>query len=354
MNINITKKNKIDKVSYPLDLQINFKKINIIKESKVFCCIYRINKNNNKSFLEYLLYKYSTPDIFIFPFKKINPNQNPLKTANKLSIDLTNSDMKCGGYLQFNNNFYFFYENKETHAFEHKKRSDTLWWVLIDEICNHNKILNFPIHKSTYKLFYINPSLIYLKLNKKKIQIPVAAYYGDTLELIPYVSSLGLRANTLRLFGPYYYFSSYIKAFAWGGWTSNYKPRYILDKKITDDNGKYKQGGVIRWALFLDNCYVLLYQKNNLFYDLIHDLNNAYKNKKKGKILKHGVSKWTDKYDSLFLGNIKYKNLSGFFNINPEIVLKDFNQQISLTSHNIDTKTLKHNWDPNYKNYLIQ
>ena len=39
MNINITKRNKIDKVSYPLDLQINFKKINIIKESKVFCCI---------------------------------------------------------------------------------------------------------------------------------------------------------------------------------------------------------------------------------------------------------------------------------------------------------------------------
>ena len=87
---------------------------------------------------------------------------------------------------------------------------------------------------------------------------------------------------------------------------------------------------------------------------MVHDLNNAYKNKKNEKLLKHGISKWTNKYDSLFLGNIKYKNLSGYFNINPEIILKNFNQQISLTSHDIDTKSLKHNWDPNYKNYLIQ
>ena len=357
MDINITKKinKKENKISYPLILQSNFKKIVIEKETKIFSCIYKIHKNKNKSFIEYLLYKYSNSNLIVFPFKKITLKKNPLDTANKLTKDITNKSLVCKGYLEFNNNFYFFYKDDDAkHIFKHKSRTDNLWWTLIDEICNHNKILNFNIHKSTYNLFYNNPSLIYLKINKKKLPIPTVAYYGDTKEMIPYVSSLGLRANSLRLFGPYYYFASYIKSFAWGGWTSNYKPRYILKKKITDDNGKYKQGGIIRWALFLDKQYVVLYQKNNLFYDLINNLNNYYKKKEVKSFKTHGISEWTEKYDSLFLGNIKYKDLSGYFNINTEIILKDFNQQISLTSHYIDTKSLKHNWDPNYQNYLIQ
>ncbi len=343
------------KISYPLDLKVNFKKIKIQKTSKVFSCIYKIHKNKNKSFLQYLLYKYTDTKICTFPFKKVNSQQNPLEIADSLTYSLINKNLICKGYIHFNSNYYFFYnDDTDEYIFNHKSANDSLWWTLIDEICNHNKILNFPIHKSTYKIFYVHPSLIYLKLNKKNISIPQVGYYGDTQELIPYVSSLGLRANTLRLFGPYYYFSSYIKSFAWGGWTSNYKPRYILNKKITDDNGKYKQGGIIRWALFLEKSYVVLYQKDNLFYELINNLNNYYKKNNDNKSSIPRNSQWTETYDSLFLGNIKYKNLSGYFNINTEIVLKDFNQQFALTSHTIDTKSLKHNWDPTYQNYLIQ
>ena len=61
-----------------------------------------------------------------------------------------------------------------------------------------------------------------------------------------------------------------------------------------------------------------------------------------------------DNYDSLLLGNIKYTKLSGYFNINSEMVVKNFNQQIGLSTHLIDTKSLKTNWDPMYKNYLIK
>ena len=58
------------------------------------------------------------------------------------------------------------------------KSSDQIWYCLIDEICNHNKVLNFPIHKSVFNLFYQNPDLIYLKYKKENLSSPVVAYQG--------------------------------------------------------------------------------------------------------------------------------------------------------------------------------
>uniref|UniRef100_A0A6C0C4E8 Uncharacterized protein n=1 Tax=viral metagenome TaxID=1070528 RepID=A0A6C0C4E8_9ZZZZ len=342
------------KIHYPIKLKTNFKNINITNESSINICIYRINnQEQHKPFLQYLLYKFDKPDIISFPFKKIKQKDNPKNIADKLAQKLLNYKIESMGYIISNDIFYFFYKDNTTLTVSNKFKNDKLWWCLIDEICNHNQVLNFPIHKKCYQLFYKNPSLIYLKKNKRKLDIPIIAYYGDTIELINYIASLGLRASQYRTFGPYYYFSSYIKSIAWGGWTSNYKKRLILNKKITDDNGKYKQGGLIRFALFLDKHYVMLYQKNDLFYKFIDNLNNI--DKKSSKKLKNiKLFDWTNQYNSLVLGNIKYKNLSGYFNINTEYVVKDFNQQIVLSTHEIDTKTLKTNWDPLYKKYLIK
>tara|TARA_A100001015_G_scaffold286667_1_gene355622 strand:- start:735 stop:1817 length:1083 start_codon:yes stop_codon:yes gene_type:complete len=344
------------KISYPIKLKSNYKKIPV-DLIQVNICVYRINKEKHhyKPFLQYLLYKFDKPEIFSFPFKKIRKNENPKKIADNLVSKILNKKFPCKGYLMSNEKLYFFYEDTSSKLKINKKyRDDTYWWCLIDEICNHNKIINFPIHIDCYQLFYKHPSLIYLKQNKKNIDIPIIGYYGDTIELIDYVSALGLRASQYRTFGPYYYFTSYVKAIAWGGWTSNYKKRIILDKKITDENGKYKQGGIIRFALFLNKNYVVLYQKNNIYYDLIHDLNNADRKNHDKKVSTAGLSKWTNDYDSLILGNIKYTKLSGYFNINTEIILKNFNQQIGLSTHLIDTKSLKTNWDPLYENYLIK
>ena len=65
----------------------------------------------------------------------------------------------------------------------------------MDEICNHKKILNFPIHKSVFELFYENNKLIYLKdRNKRCIEIPTIAYFGDSDEILPYIASLGFES----------------------------------------------------------------------------------------------------------------------------------------------------------------
>ena len=63
---------------------------------------------------------------------------------------------------------------------------------------------------------------------------------------------------------------------------------------------------------------------------------------------------WTKKYDSLILGNIKYKNISGYYNINTEFITKNHNQQIPLSLHLLDMSSLKNNWDPTYTKYKIK
>ena len=175
--------------------------------------------------------------------------------------------------------------------------------------------------------------------------------------MIPYTASLGLRSSPYKTFGPYYYFTNYIKSIHWGSFTSNYKDRTIFNKKVTDNTGKYNQGGIIRFALFLDNYDCLTYTKNNQYYDLFTYLDSnvlSKQTKKKHKQKTHGLGEWTEKFDSIVLGNIKYKNLSGYFNINTEYIVKNFEQQISLSTHEIDKNTVKHNWDPTYLNYYIK
>lgn len=347
-------------INYPIIVEKNFDKISPNKNSKIFICIYRICKSTKKKiiykeFLQYLLYKFPDNNI-VFPFKNYIKG-NPLKIANGLVKKILQKTISCDGYLSSSNNYYFFYNNISSIKVKKMSITDNYWWGLIDEICNHNKIVNFPILSSCYNIFYKNPSLIYLKKGKENIDIPIAAFFGDTTEMIPYTASLGLRSSPYKTFGPYYYFTNYIKSIHWGSFTSNYKERTIFNKKVTDENGKYLQGGIIRFALFLDNYDCLLYNKNNLYYSLFDYLDNntlKKRTKKKHTQKTHGLGEWTEKFDSIILGNIKYKNLSGYFNINTEYIVKNFEQQISLSTHEIDNNTVKHNWDPTYKNYYIK
>ena len=356
---NMTGGNKKSNVNYPMVLKTNFSKISPEKGSKIFICVYRICKSSKKKiiykeFLQYLLYKIN--DDIIFPFK-IYREGTPLTIANKLVKTILQKNIKCDGYLTHSNNYYFFYNNPSSIKVQKISIQDNYWWALIDEICNHNKIVNLPILPSCYTLFYKNPSLIYLKKGKKNIDIPVVAFFGDTIEMIPYTASLGLRSSPYKTFGPYYYFTNYIKSIHWGSFTSNYKDRTIFNKKVTNNNGKYVQGGIIRFALFLDDYTCLLYNKNNMFYNLFDYLDNNILKKQTNKTHKqktHGLGEWTEKYDSIILGNIKYNNLSGYFNINTEYILKNFEQQISLSTHEIDKNTVKPNWDPLYQNYYIK
>ena len=199
------------------------------------------------------------------------------------------------------------------------------------------KILNFPIHHSVTDLFLKNPILIYLKQNNKTIDIPIVAYYGNYYKFLPIIASLGQKPTTWPNleFGPYFYFTNYTGAFRYAGWTKNYKQRKVFDREIADDNGKLTKGGIIRFALFMDKTKVLLDSKSSKV--------NKYINN----------SKWQKHYDSLYLGRVPRINGS-VWHMNPRYVVHQFEQQLPLSLHLVDMKSLKDTWDPIYTGYQIE
>ena len=74
-----------------------------------------------------------------------------------------------------------------------------------------------------------------------------------------------IRSNHNTIFGSFYYLGSIYNALKLATWTSNYKTRNILGKNISSDVGKYFNGGLIRYATFLDNSRSILYRPSEPF-----------------------------------------------------------------------------------------
>ena len=325
--------------------------------SKLAICPYFITTCKNrygvhKPYLQYLLYKYPATNkkignLLVFPFIDVKTNINVKTAANKLLYSVIKIKISPTGFIQSDNTIFVFYDlssvdeystipRAEQQWLKLIKQSSNLWWVLIDEICNHRKSLNFPIHKSTTSLFYLNPILIYLKQKTKNIDIPIVGYYGNYYKFLPIIASLGQKPTTWPNleFGPYFYFTSYTGAFRYAGWTSNYKQRKVYDKEIANEDGKLLKGGIIRFALFMEKTHVLLDMKNSKISKYMHK------------------SEWTKHYNSLYLGRVPRINGS-VWHMNPRYVVKTFDQQLPLSLHLVDMDSLKDIWDPLYTGYEI-
>ena len=335
---------------YPLDNILNddFKSISS-PYNKIVVCPYFITTCRNrygvtKPYLQYLLYKYPTKtstigDLLVFPF--IKKKSNALAEANKLLKKIINVKLKTDGFLISNNVIYIFYNLSTVDDYTNKpraeqqwlkliKRNSNLWWVLIDEICNHRKTLNFVIHTSVTHLFYKNPTLIYLLKEDEKIDIPMVGYYGNYYKFLPIIATLGQKPNTSNAhkFGAYYYFTNYTGAFRYAGWTDNYQQRKVYGKEISDENGKIIKGGIVRFALFIEKMQVMFHKvKQN--------------------------DKWAKHFNGLYLGRVPRIN-DGVWKINPSIIVKNYEQQIPLSMHLVDKHSLKSTWDPLYDGYQIE
>jgi hypothetical protein len=360
MNYIYNIKNKLSK---------NVNELNINKNTKVFLCIYevlyKINSTMENPFLQYLMYKYQKSDnvdeLLMFPFFKYNSG-NVLETAKSIVNNLS-ENVNFEGYLIFEEQIYLFFGGiNMDYNFKKIQSNNKFWWCLIDEICNKKKLINYKFHENVVKLFLSNEEMIYLYDNSnKKLEIPIAAYRGDHIDILKYLAAFGQRRSTRSRFGPFYTSGTFNWAIRWAGWSKNYQKHNFMGKNITDDNGKYLKGGVIRYAIFLGNleeCYVIINNKKNYFDYLINhwDLN---KNRSKSEINAYTervgkeTGKWAIHYKSVIVPKIKYNKNDGYFNINTEFIISNSNNKITLSVHELDMTSLKENWDPLYENYSI-
>ena len=339
------------------------------KGDKIFICVYevlfKINSTGENPFIQYLLYKYSKSDslgeILTFPFITYTSG-NVLKTASKYVNELLDNTYNLKGHLNFNGNMYIFF-GKENRNFVFKKlqSNNKFWWCLMDEICNKKRVVNYLIHESVPKLFYNNENLIYLYNNKGQVEIPIVVYRGDHIDIIPYLATFGQRRSTRSRFGPFYTFGTFKWSIRWAGWSRTYEKHIFNNKAISDDNGKYYKGGIIRYAIFLDDLeknHVVMDTKKEYFKKLIEWFDGNKDKSKKEKdewysFLRQNTGKWSTTFTSLIVPKIKFKNLSGYFNINTEFIISDHKKKITLSIHELDNSSLKTVWDPLYENYQI-
>lgn len=360
-----------DYYTYDIHRHINTDFHNIKKKQGMhinICCFMVIqNKPNNiiaNPFLQYLLYKYpkntnKVGNICVFPFEKYK-NGEILDVGKKIVKKLFNKTYKQIGYIQNKDGIFIFYNIefqsllvRNTQLYDNQPH---YLWTLIDEICNHKKYITAPIHKSVSNLFYKNPKLIYLK-NKEKlcIETPSVCYYGESQELLNYIAAIGIKSSPVRLFGPYYYFNDFKQAIRRASWSSNYESRNIYNNSITDKNGKFEQGGIVRFAVFLGNYRVVLDRKSDTLQKTITALDSVNKPQLQNmKKINKTKGKWTEEYDSLMISNYKNNNRSGYFWAGTGYILKNFNAFTSLSIHLVDTSTLKTNWDLEYDGYNIK
>ena len=332
------------------------------------CCFKIIESRPNKiiqhPFVQYLLYKYpknteKVGNICIFPFE-IYKSGDVLDITKKMIKTLFDKSYVPVGYIENENGIFIFYNIEFNSVIILPEilndKKDHYVWSLMDEICNKKKYITFDIHKSVTNIFLQNTKLIYLKDKQKLcIEIPSVAYVGESQELLNYIATIGIKASAIRLFGPYYYFHTFEKAIRYAAWSSNYEKREIFNKSITDKNGKYIQGGLVRFAIFLGNYRVVLDRKTDPIIPYVNLLETVDKPTKKIITkLNKGKGKWTNIYDSIIISNFENKKRHGYFVSKTDFILKKINSFTSLSIHLLDNKTLGPFWDMHSSKYNIK
>jgi hypothetical protein len=331
------KEDKFD-VNYNIEDYIDTDLNNISDNvTHIVFCVYRISydqnyKNTKYPYLQYLLYKYpkdndKISNLMTFPFIKKENGSKIEKTANKYLKNLFGVTRKIKGFIENNRTVYLFInynpDNTPIKLIYKKSSEQSFWWVIIDNICNKKRLLNFPIHSSVYKFFYKNQFLIYLLYNNKKIPIPTSLFYGDNYNYIKNLISLGEKKSKKLIL------TNFTNSFKYGAWD------HSLDKTDadTDIDGKYAEGGIMEFAAFIEN-------NSSFNFNINIDLLNLLENNKK---LEYPLG-----FSSVSIGGKEN------YNVKPEFWDTLDNKHLTpIAFYQIDKKSLPYLWSPSYENYNI-
>jgi len=337
----------------------------------VFICAFHINEKGKHPFLQFVMKKFDThffEDILTMPcFTYFGKGRVIDECVSKLDelfvyekINKQEVNYKYEGYIVEEEELYIFFDvsklNIETMEL---CRNDHLWFVLPDEIINYNYVCNFPIHKNVVEFFLKNPDFLILEdSSKNHLQSPIIAYRGVHENKLKFMGIFGASKSEVdAIAGPYYYFTTYEKAIEQGGWSSSRKDEFRHGMKLTETyNGKYDRGGIVRFAIFLGSLKVSL----NYPEDNIDSSDFKYQKLEDNKDLleRHTIrltdydGKWTELYDSIYIGNLELDNGTKLMDA-PYWVVKDYDQQLPLSFHRIDKTTLGDVWE-NRDDYYIK
>jgi hypothetical protein len=335
-------------------------------------CGYQINHEGKYPFLSFLLNRNSLLNSsFIFPYISINKfmnSDNIITTTklflfdlltNKCDYDKFNDNITFDGFYIYKNEIYIFYNLTNDTLVYNNIYNNEIFFAIVDEIINHKAILNIPIDNNVYEFFMDN--VIFTQLYNKSDEIcemPIICYVGKNYTMLNFTCTFGVSIKENGILGPYFYFTNFKNAVREGCWSEDGKSEIKYGKLITNNEyGRYVKGGIVRIALFLGNTK---YIENNP--------NDEYDKSeiKKQRLIESNIDQtlerltmritdydglWAEKYDSVYLGKLELDN-GDFLKNTPVIVAKNYNQQVPLSSHCINTKCLQEKYDEKQKYYI--
>lgn len=235
---------------------------------KIFICPYQINSFAKLPFLQYILWKKDGTFHFpSFEFITLCPADmddvmemcdqilNAIQAIYKdrLGNDVFTCDQeirfKYQGYIVFPGGDCFLFFDCSAFAIDVHKLNivNDIWFVLIDEIINHQSCCNFPISKRVIDFISSDPTFYTIA----RVETPVVGYVGCHVLKLEFIATFGQSPCSLT---GLHEFTTYEQAIRMAGW----KPQYIKKTKdgVIDECGRYNRGGIVRFALFLGEMVV--------------------------------------------------------------------------------------------------
>lgn len=384
--LNITTESRITKPLYRLP---------VIKDRSppackyAFLCAYNIALKPSP-FLRYLLFKYpGQHGKMAFPIiaKDHKGGDSLIQDAKKMYEKCCGTDdlfkITIDGFIEHDDCVYMFCRNPDTLIVQESKSTQELWWSLISEICNERKVVTFDVHESVYRMFYQNPTACRLHYaDGAPVPIPIPLYYGSEKKNLAYATAFGVQqADPYAMFGPFYYFAPLNRAARFALWNYSRAPIRVgtaqqdihqtRSRGSQEDIAKHKDGGVIRYAVFTGPTDAMRVVTGHPK-DPIDSSAITEKRKPRDSVLsendKAKLSRVTDRnaawaaqHDALYCGPVKSEKNEALLyhflprdiqNTYPQYVIKDFRQQVALSTHMLDADQAGEVWT-NTHNYQI-
>lgn len=308
-------------------------------------CAYHVNKyNKSRPFLQFFLFKnnmYNGDNFKMVQFKYASSLEVISKSLMIMEVlsksYYCKSDYVYKGFEYDGKSVYLYFD---CSSFKLStlglSRNNDLWLVLMDEIQNHGSVCGFKVDDSVRNYFVSNSDMLCVLNEKGKVyESPIVAYSGCHRRVFDFQSFFGAGcAGETGMLGNYQYFSDYANAVRKAGWN---------DTSI---------GGIVRYAIFPGNMLVKMNNEDDPVdgsietYDLMKEMDTNSKEYKRNMLqmrLNDRGGAWTINYDSVYIGKVELDDGS-YFDDYPLWAVKEYEQQIVLSSHLLDKKTIIDEW----------